>query len=179
ASSARPLFEGLWIERAINARTNWERAAEVARDMERYYPENPGALRVAFNADHALAGSAGADSVARLWRPRIRALHESLANAPLDASSMWEFAMLASEAGDTGITRFWRDRMTREYPRDAGTIQQRVFAIFERSRGGDRGALGELDHLYEETGGQSLQLLANAFDLAVKTKDSASIARWG
>ncbi|MGH7619782.1 MAG: hypothetical protein ACREPM_21425, partial [Gemmatimonadaceae bacterium] len=178
-SASRPLYEGLWIERAIDARVNWERGASVAHDMARYYPLNPGAIRFAMAVDVALAGSAGSDSVVGEWRPRIHALQHALASAALDAGSMSEFAMLAAAANDTSIARFWRERMIREYPNDPATIQQRVFAVFETSRGGRGAALAQLERLYDETGGQSPQLLTNAFDLAAQANDSASIARWG
>ncbi|MES2179151.1 MAG: hypothetical protein V4550_14920 [Gemmatimonadota bacterium] len=177
-SASRPLFDGLWIQRILNGRDNWERAAAAASAMLEYYPDNPTGHRYAMYDARELVGAAKTDSIVRLNRPRIEALHRKFANAPLDATTMWEFAMVASDVRDTAMVTYWRQRMMREYPRDGGTIQQRVFAASEkRMPKADR--LREFEHIWEETGGQGIQLLAEAFDLAVSTNDSATIARWG
>lgn len=177
-SASRPLFEGLSIQRAVNALTNWERSSAAAKAMLRYYPENPASVRATMYDEIQLAGPSRADSIVKLYRPRVDALHRKYASAPLDPTTMWEMAMLGSEIGDSAMVGQWRQRMMREYPTDAGTIQQRVFAVSEMRLPKDQ-RMRELDRIWAETGGQGIQLLANAFDLALELDDSAGIARWG
>ena len=177
-SASRPLFQGLSIQRAVNALANWERSWAAAKAMLMYYPDNPASIRAAVSDEMQLAGPSRADSIVRLYGPRVEALHRKLTSAPLDATTMWEMAMLGSAIGDTVMVRQWRQRMMREYPTDAGTIQQRVFAVSGTGPTGEQ-RMRELDRIWEETGGQGVQLLANAFDLALQLGDSANIARWG
>ena len=177
-SASRPLFQGLSSQRVVNALANWERSSAAAKAMLKYYPENPASIRAIVYDEMQLAGPSRSDSIVRLYRPRVEALHRKLSSAPLDATTMWEMAMLGSAIGDTVMVRRWRQRMMREYPTDAGTIQQRVFAVSGRGQTGDR-RMRELDRIWEETGGQGVQLLANAFDLALQLGDSANIERWG
>ena len=177
-SASRPLFDGLWTQRVVNGMANWERSSAAAKAMLRHYPENPASIRFVMSDEAQLAGKSRADSITRLYRPRVSALHQKLAASALDATTMWEMAMVGSEVGDTAIVNHWRRRMMREYPTDAGTIQQRVFAVSEH-RMPKNERLREFDRIWDETGGQGIQLLANAFDLAVELGDSTDIARWG
>lgn len=177
-SASRPLFDGLWIQRALSGLDHWERAAAAATAMLEYYPDNPTGHRYSMYDARELAGASRVDSIIRVNRPRIEALHRKYAALPLDATTMWEFAMVGSDVSDTAMVNFWRQRMMREYPRDAGTIQQRVFAASDkRMPTADR--LREYEHIWKESGGEGIQLLANAFDLAVESNDSSTIARWG
>jgi len=177
-SAARPLFEGLWIQRVLNGFGNWERSYAAAKAMMRYYPANPNSIRMAMYDDREIAGASRADSIVNLYRPRVEALHRTLVSAPLDATTMWEMAMLGDAINDTAIVRHWRLRMTREFPTDGGTIQQRVFAMVGERLPAHQ-MMQALDQIWDETGGQSIQLLAEAFNLSARLNDGASIARWG
>jgi hypothetical protein len=177
-ASGRPLYDGLWVRRAVESRINPESASAAAKAMWEFHPNNPGAARFALSDALQLAGSARADSVLSMWRPAIVALSARHAAATPDAAAMWELAMLGGEMRDTSIVRYWRARMMKEHPRDPGTIQQRVFAVSERNVPKQQ-IVAELERIHEESGGQSIQLLSDGFDMAVQYGDSATIARWG
>lgn len=176
-STGRPLLDGLWVQQFVMGRTNWETALSAARAMWQHYPDEPTALRYVMAKEMQLAGSARTDSALAIWRPKVLALSAKLARTSLEPDQMWELAMAGGQASDTTIVNFWRARLTKEFPRHASTIQQRVFAIGERTAGKAR--LPEFDRLFDETGGQSPQLLYEGFNVAMKYGDSATIARWG
>jgi hypothetical protein len=177
-SAGRPTFAGLEIQNAVHGMDDWERAYGAAREMVRLYPEQPRGVNALLSASLALGGAAKADSVHQAFRPRFEALDQRYANTPVDADLMWQMVMLGNQVRDTAIARTWFDRMKREYPRDAGTIQLGVFAIFNKPMS-DTARLRELDSLWAATGGASPQLLVNAFQLADKIGDDAAIERWG
>lgn len=177
-ASATPLFEGLWLQRVLNGRANWERASAAGKAMVKYYPENPASLRNAISDEAQLVGPSRSDSVRALHRPRVVALHEKYIAASMDPTTMWEWAMVLDEVNDTMRTRQWRERMIREHPRDAGTIQQRVFALGARKLSREQRMIA-MEKIWDESGGQSVQLLADGFELAAKLQDSAAVARWG
>lgn len=174
----RATFEGLRVERAIHGMDDWERAFHAAQEMVRNYPEQPGGVRALLDASFQLAGPSKSDSVAALFRPRIAELQRRYADSTLSADMMWEMSFLAGQLRDTVVSSFWLGRMEMVYPNDPGTIQLRVFEVF-RSPSSDAERLRKLDALWDETGGQSPQLLANAFELADKLGDVTAIKRWG
>jgi hypothetical protein len=174
----RATFEGLRAAWAIHGMDDWERAHQAAQEMVRYYPAQPGGIRALLSASLQLAGPSKSDSVGAQFRPHLAALQRRYADSALTATMMWEMSMLAGELRDTSVSTYWLGRMRKMYPSDAGTIQLRVFEIF-RTSPGDEERLRKMDALWEETGGQSPQLLANAFELANHLGNVAAIKRWG
>jgi hypothetical protein len=177
-SANRPTFDGLHVQYAVHGNDDWERSLAAAKEMVRLYPDRPAGVRALFGASRELVGARAIDSLAAAFRPRVAELHRRYANVALDATTMWELTMLANGVRDTATSNYWLRRMEKEYPNDAGTIQLRVFAAFNLPVT-DVERLGKLEALWKETGGQSVQLLANAFELATKIGDEAAIARWG
>lgn len=177
-SANRPTFEGLRLQSARHGFDDWERSFAAAKEMVRYYPDQPAGVRAMLGSSLALAGPSNADSVIRTFRPLLDALQVRYASAGLSAEVMWELAMLGAAAQDTAISRYWLERMKREYPRSSSTVQLSVFAIFNQ-RMADTTRLRQLDKLWDETGGDAIQLTADAFKLAEKLKGDAAIERWG
>lgn len=177
-SMSRTTFEGLRVLRAIHGMDDWERALEAAKEMVRIYPEQPAGVRALFGASLQLAGPSKADSIVAVFRPRLADLQHRYADSAPSETVMWEMSMLAGQLNDTLVSNYWLRRMEATYPRESGTIQLRVFEVF-RSSPRDADRLHKLDALWEETGGQSPQLLANAFELANKLGDVAAVERWG
>jgi hypothetical protein len=176
-SASRPLFDGLQMQMVLDF-DRWERAAQAAHDMARFYPERPASHRYALSSDLELAGAASEDSVISVYRPVVDHLHSHFASARITPAEMWELAMLGMQMHDSGMVAHWRRRLTAEFPTDPATAQQRVFAIEEAALPPDQ-TLREMERIWGETRGQSVQLLYDAFGIASRTNDSLAVARWG
>jgi hypothetical protein len=177
-SMARPLLHGLLVQNVIHSFDDWERAFAASQAMFRYYPEQPEALRTVIAETIQLRGAAAADSIVQAFRPRVDALQNKLMARPADATLIWQMAMLSAQVGDTAMARRWTERSTREYPRDAGTVQLRDFAIFAAPMSPSQ-RLRALDALFDEHGGAAPQLAYDAFTLAKDLGDSTTLMRWG
>lgn len=174
----RPLRDALFTQFVVRDRDDWEKGARIVKEMVKHHPDDIRAWR--FDAGNAfdLAGKAGADSVRRIYQPQLERLDAHYRDRPATQDELWEMAMFASALDDTARTRFWRGRLQREFPKSGAAAQFRVWDI-SLAEPDPRRRLARFDALYEEVGGESLQLLYDAFDVATRLGDSASVARWG
>jgi len=177
-TAGRPLQAALDTWYVVRDREDWEKGYRIAKLMAHHYPDNPRGWRFDAYNEMALAGKVGIDSVRRAYHPRLVRLHELLRDQPSTSSQLWEMTMLAEQLGDTARTQFWRGRLMREFPMSTAAAQFRVWDI-AAAEPDLRRRLARFDALYEQVGGESLQLVYDAFGDAITLGDSAAVARWG
>jgi peroxiredoxin len=159
---------------------NWELAYETARVATDLYPEDPFLWYYRQSLETALLGSLPGDSLGKVHRARIDALHSKFASAvDLTAEQLSGMYWLAYGSGvaDTAVVQYWRHRLLVEAPNHPSSVQERALDIVRQSEE-VTDALQELESLWRDVGPTHTRLARLGLDWAFRARDKTRILTW-
>jgi thiol-disulfide isomerase/thioredoxin len=159
---------------------NWAGVFSSAREMVAAYPDSIGAWSWLRSSQSWMG--LPEDSIAVLHRPALRRLDAQYRpRTSIDGNAMGLLAFYAKQM-DTTVSAYWRARNRQGFPNGLFPVREERSAIMNRfwQRNDTLPTLKALDSLFEVADAVGRKdILSYGFEVAMATKDSATMLRWG
>jgi peroxiredoxin len=183
-----PSFEALHQRSKAYLGRNWDEAYASTKEAVRRYPDRAAGWQSLLFYETNLFGERAADSLRRLYLPRLREFDARLRRAAApSADDMNGLLFYAMALKDSATEAYWSSRLIREWPTSPAGMQARFDRLWLRLRTDTTNArrLAEYEKLYTSASHDSLAFQRQGFTLvrlgleaALDAADSSLALRW-